>query len=70
MRIIKISNPYFPGKHFYRCTIDGHSFTSHDLMSVESWKDKKVKDEAYNAEIKELTRVATTHYYNKGWSLD
>ena len=57
-------------QELYTCTVNGKSYTSPSYDNVTSWRDDQTEDHEYNRELRELNNIATTHYYNKGWSLD
>ena len=57
-------------QELYTCTVNGKSYTSPSHDNVTSWRDSQTENHEYNKELKELNRIATTYYYNKGWSLD
>ena len=55
-RIIKYTNPSFPEKDWFKCTIGNITHSSPIRENVENWRDDRLKNHVYYKELAELTR--------------
>ena len=63
-RIIEYTNPYFPEKKWYKCTIENITHSGPNRQNVEDWRDDRMKNSDYYKELKELHDKTMLEMYN------
>ena len=64
MRIIKYTNPCFPEKDWFKCTIYNITHSSPIRKNVEDWRDDRLKNHVYYKELAELQSQTLQEMYD------
>ena len=64
MRIIKYTNPCFPEKDWFKCTIGNITHSSPIRENVENWRDDRLKNHVYYKELAELQSQTLQEMYD------
>ena len=64
MRIIKFTNPSFPEKDWFKCTIGNITHSSPIRKNVENWRDDRLKNHVYYKELAELQSQTLQEMYD------
>ena len=64
MRIIKYTNPCFPEKDWFKCTIGNITHSSPIRKNVENWRDDRLKNHVYYKELAELQSKTLQEMYD------
>ena len=64
MRIIKYTNPSFPEKDWFKCTIDNITHSSPIRKNVEDWRDDRLNNSDYYKELAELQSKTLQEMYD------
>lgn len=63
-RIIKYTNPSFPEKDWFKCTIGNITHSSPIRKNVENWRDDRLKNHVYYKELAELQSQTLQEMYD------
>jgi len=63
-RIIKYTNPSFPEKDWFKCTIGNITHSSPIRKNVENWRDERMINSDYYNELELLNQQALQYQYD------
>ena len=64
MKITKYTNPCFPEKDWFRCSIKNETYSSPIRKNVEDWRDDRLKNHVYYKELAELQSQTLQEMYD------
>jgi hypothetical protein len=60
--IVEYTNPCFPDKPYYKCTIDDITYHNAYLEVVEAWRKEMIDSTDYRAQAKVITDMAMASF--------